>query len=134
MENGNISILSGLVSRLNFLSARTNVIAENIANADTPNYAARDLEAPRFNTLAERARLNVSSNRHISAPPSAVVTGAGNGAHRVTAAPDGEASLTGNQVSLETQAMKLAGTRQEYTLASTIYRKGLDMLRLAVRG
>ena len=60
--------------------------------------------------------------------------GAQGGDYRAVAAPDGEASLTGNQVSLETQAMKLSETRQEYALATSLYRKSLAMLRLAARG
>jgi len=81
------SLLSGLAQRLDFLSARSGVIAENIANADTPDYTA----------------------------------------------PDGEAALNGNRVSLETQMMKLSETRMDYQLATTVYRKSLDLVRLAVR-
>ena len=132
MEFGNIPILPGLAARLNFLAARTNVIAQNVANADTPDYVARDLEAPKFGQMAEQARLRVDDARHIAASPSQSSSPGGN--HRVTSAPDGDASLTGNQVSLETQAMKLAGTRSEFALATSVYRKGLDMLRIAVRG
>lgn len=132
MDLTKIPLLSGLAARLDFLAARTSVIAENIANADTPNYAANDLK-PDFRTLAQSAAqphaMRVSDPKHIAAAP-----GAANRTHMVESTPDGEASLTGNQVSLETQAMKLSETRQEYALAASLYRKGLAMLRLAARG
>jgi flagellar basal-body rod protein FlgB len=129
MDLTRIPLLSGLAQRLDFLAARTGVIAENIANADTPNYAARDIEKPNFGAMAERAAMRVSDPRHIAGPQASA-----GGDYRAVSAPDGEASLTGNQVSLETQAMKLSQTRSDYTLAATVYRKGLAMLRLAARG
>lgn len=122
------SLLAGLADRLNFLAARTGVIAENIANADTPNYAAQDLQKPSFKRMVDGASLRVSDPRHIAGP------NARQSSARVIKAPDGDASLNGNQVSLETQTLKLSETRMEYQLASTVYRKGLDLMRIAVRG
>jgi len=133
MDLTKIPLLSGLTARLQFLSARTSVIAENIANADTPNYGAKDLKEPSFRSMAEAASrtpgLRVTDPKHIAVSPGALSQG-----FSQIDAPDGEASLTGNRVSLETQAMKLSETRQEYALASSLYRKGLAMLRLAARG
>lgn len=127
MDLTKIPLLSGLAARLDFLAARTTVIAENIANADTPNYAAKDIKKPDFKAMTASA-MRVSDPKHMTAPATKA------SAYRTEIAPDGEASLTGNQVSVETQAMKLSETRQEYALAASIYRKGLSMLRLAARG
>ena len=44
MDVRSTPLLSALTERLKFLSARTGVIAENIANADTPGYIARDMD------------------------------------------------------------------------------------------
>lgn len=131
MDLGKIPLLAGLAARLDFLSARTTVIAQNIANADTPNYAAQDIQPPNFGALASAAsKMRVNDPRHIATADGAD-TGGG---YQIQRSPDGEASLTGNQVSIETQAMKLSQTRQEYALAASIYRKGLSMLRIAARG
>lgn len=129
MDLTKLPLLSGLTQRLDFLSARTSVIAENIANADTPDFSARDLKKPDFAATVKAAEMRVSDPKHMAAPSAGTAHG-----HRTVAAPDGEASLTGNQVSLETQAMKLSETRQHYALAATVYRKSLSMLRLAARG
>lgn len=133
MDLTKIPLLSGLAARLDFLAARTSVIAQNIANADTPDYAAKDLKKPDFRALAQSAAqsrtMRVSDPKHIASSPGAAAPSV-----QVESAPDGEASLAGNQVSLETQAMKLSETRQEYALAAGLYRKGLAMLRLAARG
>ncbi len=133
MDLTKIPLLSGLAARLDFLASRTSVIAENIANADTPGYVAKDLKTRNFQAMAQSAAqpqpMRVSDPRHVAAAPGAQAR-----SFTVERAPDGEASLTGNQVSLETQAMKLSETRQEYALAASLYRKGLAMLRLAARG
>lgn len=127
MDLSKSSLLAGLAQRLNFLSARTSIISENIANADTPGFVARDLDAASFeNRLG--AALRVSDPRHLQA-------GGRSGASATPhLAPDGEASLSGNQVSIETQMMKLSATRMDYGLASSIYKKSIDLMRLAVRG
>ena len=130
MDLSKIPLLTGLAARLDFLAARTSVIAQNIANADTPNYIAKDVKAPNFKAMASAAsEMRVGDPRHIAAAP-----GNRAGGYDLQHAPDGEASLTGNRVSIETQAMKLSQTRQEYALAASIYRKGLSMLRIAARG
>lgn len=129
MDLSQSPVLSALSARLRFLSARTGVIAENIANADTPDFAARDLAAPQRARLAQAAALKTSDTRHIARPAHA-----GASPYRIEAAPDAEASLNGNKVSLETQMMKLSQTRMDYQLASTVYRKGVELIRFAVRG
>lgn len=128
MEAGKPSLFAALTQRLQHLAGRTSVIAENIANADTPGYVARDVVRPDFARLASGAALRTSDPRHIAAAGPAAP------AAKVIAAPDGEASLSGNQVSIETQMMKLAETRMDYQLASTVYRKGVELIRLAARG
>jgi len=127
MDLMNTPLFAGLANRLHFLSARTNVLAENIANADTPGYVARDVSAPDFSKLAHAETLKTTNARHIQ-------TASSQSAPRPHPAPDGEASLNGNEVSVETQMMKLSETRMNYQLAATVYRKGLDLIRLAARG
>lgn len=122
-------LLSALAGRLEFLSARTGVLAENIANADTPDFVARDLRKTDTRKAAPAPALTVSNARHVSGGVAA--RGAG---FRAVAAPDGEASINGNQVSVETEMMKLSQTRQDYQLASTIYRKSVELIRFAARG
>ncbi len=48
------------------------------------------------------------------------------------AAPDVEASLNGNSVSLEGEMMKMADTQAYYQAATNIYSKAIDMMRMAI--
>lgn len=126
MDIGASPLLSALSARMKHLSARTGVIAENIANADTPGFVARDISAPAANRST--AVMKTSDPRHVK---SAAMSSASVRPHL---APDGEASITGNRVSLESQTMKLAETRMDYELAANVYRKSLAMIRLAAGG
>jgi flagellar basal-body rod protein FlgB len=121
-------LLSALAARLSFLAARSGVIAENIANADTPDYVARDVKKKDFGRLVAAPPLKVSDPRHIGAARSGLEN------VRTIDAPDPDPSLNGNKVSIETQMMKMSETRMDYQLASTVYRKGIEMIRIAVRG
>ena len=43
-----VPILSMLRTKMNWAQERQKVLAQNVANADTPNYRGRDLVAPKF--------------------------------------------------------------------------------------
>lgn len=124
----NLTVL-GLASQLAaHASARQNVIAENVAHADTPGYRARDL-------------VDFASTLQVEAEPfSARMTRAGhipfgadpNGFELRAQAAFGAESPNGNTVSLEDQMMRAAETRQAHELALGVYGKTLDILRSGI--
>ena len=107
---------------------RQSVIAQNIANSDTPGYAARDLKAFSAEMVAEerRGELRVTRAGHI---PVSLRTDAPDLVPRDMA---GDASPNGNTVSIETEMMKSAAVRQQHDLALATYRGGLDLMRAAL--
>ena len=107
-------------------AARQAVIAQNVANSDTPGYKAMDV-APFADVLAEptpdRFAMRVSRTGHIATVPEAP-------AYRT--APEarfGAESPNGNTVSLEDQMMRSVEVQQTHELALGVYRKSLDILR-----
>lgn len=104
--------------------ARMAVIAENVANADTPGYKAKDL--PAFAEVYEEAGLEMRATRpgHLSAPPEAA-----------TPVPDitrGHESPNGNSVSLEAEMVKSVEARQNHEMALAIYRVTSDVIRASL--
>ncbi len=92
--------------------ARQEVVARNMANADTPGYRAADL--PSFaETLETGAGLKATRAGHIGWEPGR------RDAEPVERA--AEASPNGNTVSLETEMMKAAEIRQSHDMALSIY-------------
>ncbi|HEX5050077.1 MAG TPA: flagellar basal body rod protein FlgB [Gammaproteobacteria bacterium] len=64
------SILGIHESALLFRARRMDVLAANLANVDTPQYKARDMEfASVLDGVGADARLKVTNARHISANP-----------------------------------------------------------------
>jgi flagellar basal-body rod protein FlgB len=64
------SILGVHESALLFRAKRMEVLAANLANADTPRYQARDMEfSSVLGTMNGAARLNVTHSRHIEPAP-----------------------------------------------------------------
>ncbi|WP_040608972.1 flagellar basal body rod protein FlgB [Pseudooceanicola batsensis] len=117
--------------RMNWLGARQQVIAQNVANSDTPGYKARDVS--NFAEVlrgAGGAGVRTTDSRHIGGVGGGAIDGVNiredEGAHEV--------SLDGNSVALEQQSIKAAEISENYRLAAQLYRKGHEMLTLAVTG
>ncbi len=108
-------------------AARQQVIAENVAQADTPGYQARDI-APFSEVLEEgpafRARMTRPGHIAFGADPYGFDP-------RVQFA-FGAETPNGNSVSLEDQMMRAAQVRQEHQMALGVYAKSLDILRTTV--
>jgi flagellar basal-body rod protein FlgB len=51
MNLPDIPLFAMLRERMSWLNQRQGVLSQNVANADTPGYGARDLKAPDFETL-----------------------------------------------------------------------------------
>lgn len=95
-------------------------IAENIANADTPGFKAKDLEPfEEAYARAERADSLSPDRRGFEARKLAI---------------EGVASPNGNTVSLEDQMTRSASAARDHSTAITIYTKALSMLRTSLGG
>lgn len=137
MDLSKLPLFETLRERMAYLSTRQTVLAENVANANTPHYRARDVEAPDFAAMAEgeaqpATLLRVTSPMHIASPGGAAFGGAANGAFRIRDMPDAESTPNGNSVVLEDQMMKVSSTQMDYSTATQIYKKALALIRLAV--
>lgn len=130
---GDTPIFSMMKERMHWLADRQRVIAENVANADTPNYVARDLAEPDFGEMMrQRSSTQVLSAAntdpfHINANGSG---GSSSGA--LVRRPDFETTPTGNSVVLEEQMIKAAANQMDYQTVTGLYSKSLSMLKIAL--
>ena len=132
MGFNDLPLLGQIKGRLSWLDERQRVIAQNVANADTPGYVGRDLNQPTDFAAALRAgtgdvRMTRTSAMHI-AP-----TGQSTARFETSAAPDSETTLDGNAVVVEEQMLKMAESRMAYDAAIGFYQKSMQMLRMAAR-
>ena len=73
MEPGDIPLFAMLKGRLGYLSDRQRVIAENVANANTPGYQARDLKPFSFQAHVQAATGSAAASG-VTAPGMMAVT------------------------------------------------------------
>jgi flagellar basal-body rod protein FlgB len=145
MGPDDIPLFAMLKSRLGYLSERQKVIAQNVANADTPEYQPRDLKAYSFKaTLDQQA----TGQPYRGGPVSGTATTgvrmmATNAAHmapskpagvwRSPEGPDSETTLDGNSVTLEDQMLKMTDARMNYDAAVSFYQKSMALLKTSTR-
>lgn len=132
MRLDTIPILSMLRDRLGYLNQREQLIAENVANSDTPGFTPKDLQP--F-TQASRdtsgVSMRVTSAGHIAPPGGVAQPGLTTWTSQAT--PDSETTLDGNSVVLEEQMVKMNEARMDYDAAIGFYEKSINMIRMAAR-
>lgn len=128
-----IPILQMLRTRLQWSQERQRVLAENVANSDTPSYRARDLAPPKFEAPSQLAPTTVSSvsltrteNGHIAA------SGSNSTGFRLETKGNYEVRPTGNAVNLEDEMMKVAANQMDYQAATALYTRSLNLLKTAL--
>src|SRR5580692_3919767 len=126
MDLDKIPLFKAMTQRMTWLNERQSVLAQNVANADTPNYKPRDLKAPSFAELVggQNSRLQLASTQpnHL--------TGAGAASQfRQEVDRNIELSPSGNGVSLEDEMLKVSGTATDYQLTTTLYKQHIAMLK-----
>ncbi|WP_424363501.1 flagellar basal body protein [Methylocystis parvus] len=110
-----------------WLSMRQSLVAQNIANADTPGYKAQDLMP--FSRVMERSALDMAGADPLHMRPSPTETLAA--AMRPT---EGwETSHSGNSVSPELEMIKAGEVRGAFTLDTNLMRAFHGMWMSAVR-
>jgi flagellar basal-body rod protein FlgB len=125
MDLAHVPLFDALIKRMDWLSDRQTVIAENVANADTPGYVAHDLKSLDFDAMLRQTTshvaLSTTQPNHISV------------ARDVTSTEEtkmkGDSGINGNRVSLEDEMMKVSETANDYALVSTVYRANLGMVK-----
>lgn len=109
-------------------NARQQLLARNVANADTPGFRAQDLGS--FDRLVESGTLGPGLTMAATRPGH--LTGEGwRAAGRVVNA-GSEASPNGNTVSLEEEMFRQAEIRREHQMALSVYESGLRVTRGAL--
>jgi flagellar basal-body rod protein FlgB len=132
MDLRKLPIFAMMSKRMAWLAQRQQVLAQNIANADTPGYKPRDLKPLGFKELARNSLASLkpkaTHGSHIATPSGARATGFSQTVQKETA----ETTLSGNAVVLEEQLMKANQTAMDYEMTTNLYRKHVAMIKDAL--
>jgi len=124
-----IPIFSMLRTRLEWAQSRQRVLAENVANSDTPQYRPHDLVAPKFDALSASTR-----PLQLAATEPGHITGLGGASETFRSEREGAYELqpTGNAVNLEEEMMKVAANQMDYQAVTALYTRSLNLLKTAI--
>lgn len=128
-----VPILSMLRTKMNWNQERQKVLAENVANSDTPNFRERDLVAPKFREQGvvraapvTQVALATTEGAHIGGMTMSGTT------FRTESKGNYEIRPTGNSVNLEDEMMKVAANQMDYQAATALYSRSLNLLKTAL--
>lgn len=137
MDTANIPLLNAITQRMGYLNAQQRTIAENLSNADTPGYKAREVAEPDFGALLAQTQARASGKPGVARPgvamPDAFAQfGSKSAAREARQKRVFETKPTGNTVVVEEQLIKMADVQMEYATLTNLYRKQLNMMRTAL--
>lgn len=125
-------ILSMLRTRMHWHQERQRVLAENVANADTPRFKPRDLAEPEFGRSAGSAArsqvvLAQTNTGHVQ-----MAGGGFSNRFEANAKNSYEVRPAGNAVNLEDQMMKVAANQMDYQTVASLYTRSLGLIKTAL--
>jgi flagellar basal-body rod protein FlgB len=123
-----LPLVAMLKTRMHWHQTRQKILAENVANADTPGFKPQDLQDLAFSrsgavTTASLGVLRTDAGHMTGAP--------GRSGEDATGARRFETTPSGNAVSLEDEMLKSSQNQSDFQLAASLYQKSLQMLRIA---
>jgi flagellar basal-body rod protein FlgB len=114
-------------SALAYRSQRMEILAKNIANADTPHFKARDLDFRQLLQGAQDSNLQLTNTGHTNQTPEDTRTGL---KYRVPY----NTSFDGNTVELPVEQAKYGQYAAEYQTTLSILENRIGGIRKALRG
>jgi flagellar basal-body rod protein FlgB len=135
MDLQNLTFFQIAQERMDWLAQRQKVVSQNLANANTPGYAAKDLKPIDFKDTLSRALSKDTQSVAVARTDPAHLTGGlpRSGPYRVeTVRRPFEYTLDKNGVDVEEQMEKAASNRSQYELASNLVMKNIALIRTAL--
>lgn len=122
MDISNINSMKMLTEQMRYNTARQDIISQNVASKDIPEYTRKDIKKEAFSDyLSEsgsKLGLKVTNKNHMSA--------IGGGSNL--------AIDTGTPVQLDIESIEMMQNNMEFSLANSTYRKFLGLFKDAIGG
>lgn len=126
----NLTLLQMAKKSMDWAARRQEVLAENVANADTPLYRPHDIKAPDFKGeltgTKPSVQPTVTNPMHVAGVPYAKETDVDRVRQPFESAPGG------NAVILEEQMRLVGETRSAYDMAVSLFSKNMKLLKTSI--
>ncbi len=134
MSLADLPVLDMLRTQMKWHHSRQRVLAENVANADTPGFQAQDLERVDFSKMLASASSSQSVGTARTNPMHIGNASSSSAGSQFKASGNGDFETTpsGNAVVLEEQMIQITANQMDYQAATTLYSKSINLLRMAL--
>jgi flagellar basal-body rod protein FlgB len=142
MDFSKINLFKALSRKMAWLADRQEVLAQNIAEANTPGYKAKDIKPADFRDVLGQAGRGPAPAAMAGRPLTLTVT---NPAHFTGVHPgpktaaeyqvkdrDAPGRLSGNDVVIEDELAKVGQTAMDYELTTNLYKQHIAMFKTAL--
>jgi flagellar basal-body rod protein FlgB len=126
-----IPLLSALADKMRWHQARQKLLAENVANAETPGFRGQDLTPFAFGDYLKNqsvAKIATAATQ----PGHITVMGTDADGFGARSASGFEVTPEGNSVTLEDEMMKVASNQMDYQTITSLYSRSLKLFRTAL--
>jgi flagellar basal-body rod protein FlgB len=125
--------LSALRTRMQWHQERQRVLAENISNANTPNFRPTDLVEPKFDNKGANAEGTMGSLAMMRTAATHIGVSGGGQSFKGDGGKSGFLTKpAGNAVNLEDQMLKVSANQMDYAAATSLYSRSLGLLKTAI--
>lgn len=128
-----IGLFQAIGSKIDYLNQRQGIIAQNVANADTPGYRPKDLVDVDFSTMLKKemggqnnVRVATTNEQHMPNAQDGIDPKSKKSRDTYEVAP------AGNAVILEEQLMSAGQNAMDYNLMLNVMQKQVGLFRIAL--
>jgi flagellar basal-body rod protein FlgB len=132
MSITDLPVLSALRTKMQWHQERQRVLAENVSNADTPNFRPRDLVEPKFDRTGAPAGGAMGSLPMLRTSADHIAQSGGGESFAQDRKSGFGTRPAGNAVNLEDEMLKTSANQMDYVAATSLYSKSLHLLKTAI--
>jgi len=126
-----IQLLDALAAKMRWDQQRQDLLAQNVANSDTPNYRGQELEP--FAVGDGSGRLPAQEVAMLDTDPRFFQIGGGaDGTAKPGQQLSFEVTPEGNGISIEDEMMKVSANQMDYQMVTSLYTRSVGILRTAI--
>ena len=132
MTIDNIALFQGIGAKMDYLGQRQRIIAQNIANTDTPGYEPKDLKPVDFGRVLQsvtdrKNKVSIETTNSGHMPPDRQINTRSDEQDATY-----ETAPAGNAVIMEEQLINANQTVMDYTLLTNVMRKNVGLIQTAI--
>ena len=133
MAINDLPILSALRTKMQWHQERQRVLAENVSNANTPNFRPSDLVELKFDSKGTDASGGMGSLAMMRTSATHMSVSGGGQSFKDDGGRSGFLTKpAGNSVNLEDQMLKVSANQMDYAAITALYSKSLQLLKTAI--